>query len=168
MVLTMLMVASGFLCSYIYTAVPRTVDGAEVTRRELEAQIAALNTQIQQWTAGRPAAVASLAERLAALTGAAQEGGSASVLGHALLRWGYHLQLRRELQLLDATSQTQARQLAQLLNRRYRLDLQARSLAAARRLLGYSRTIHILFGVVLFALAFVHIGAALYYATFAR
>jgi hypothetical protein len=167
MLLTLLMVASGFVCSYIYTSLPRSVDGAELAMRELEAQIAANNAQLQQWTAGRAANVVTQVERMASQTGPTR-GGTTTVFARALLHWNYRRRLRRDLRRLDGAGRDQARELAMLLDRHYRLDIQARSLAAARRLLGQSRTIHITLGVVLFALAFVHIGAALYYATFAR
>jgi hypothetical protein len=69
MLVTMLMVASGFLCRYVYTAVPRTVDGAELTLRDLEAQVTAAHSQVQEWRMGHPAAVALLGDRLVALAG---------------------------------------------------------------------------------------------------
>jgi hypothetical protein len=49
--------------------------------------------------------------------------------------------------------------------KRIELQRQVASLAAARRLLSLWHTIHIPLGVVLFAKAFFHIGAAIYYAT---
>ena len=167
MLLTMLMVASGFLCSYIYPALPRNIEGAELSLPEIEAQIEESNAKLQEWAAEHPAAVAALGERLAMLTEVAPGGDAMTVLGSAFLRWSYHQQLRRELHRLDNAGVELARDLEQLLDRRYRLEIQTHSLAAARRLLGQSRTIHIVLGVVLFALAFVHIGVALYYATFA-
>src|SRR5207302_3752695 len=45
--LTVIMVASGFVGRYIYTAVPRTLDGAEVGARELEEQIAGADRQLR-------------------------------------------------------------------------------------------------------------------------
>jgi hypothetical protein len=168
MILTMLMVASGFLCSYVYTAMPHTIDGADVELSDLEQQIAAANADLQNWKAGQPKTVASLGERMAALTVQTGRSDEFMVLGRSLLRWGYQRQLRQALGRVAAADQPQARALGSLLERRYRLQLQADSLAAARSLLGRSRQIHVLIGVVLFALAFVHIGVALYYATFAH
>lgn len=168
MVLTMLMVASGFLCSYVYTALPHTIDGSELALRDLEAQIAAANSQLQGWTAGHAKTVANLGERLAALTVQAGRSDELMVLGRSLLRWGYQRQLRQALERVDPADRPQARELGQMLEQRYRLQVQADSLVAARALLGRSRKIHVVIGVVLFALAFIHIGAALYYATFAH
>jgi hypothetical protein len=42
------------------------------------------------------------------------------------------------------------------------------SLAMARRLLAIWHTIHIPIGVALFTVAFIHVGEALYYATFIK
>jgi hypothetical protein len=43
--------------------------------------------------------------------------------------------------------------------------MQINSLAAGRRLLAVWHVVHMPLGLVLFTLAFVHVGAALYYAT---
>ena len=170
MLVTMLMVASGFLCRYVYTAVPRTVDGAELTLRDLEAQVTAAHSQVQEWRMGHPAAVALLGDRLVALAAPSPVAGSnaKAVLGGTLPRWRYHWQVQHELRQLAASGNGQALELAQLLERQKRLETQAQSLASARRFLGLSRTIHVVLGVVVFALAFVHIGMALYFATLAR
>lgn len=168
MLLTILMVASGFLCNYIYPALPRNVDGAELTLPEIEAQIADANAKLQAWEAEHPTAVTTLGQRLATLTETLPGGDAMTVLGRTFLRWSYQRQLRLELQRLEQAGVKQARELGQLLNRRYLLETQIHSLAAARKVLGQTRMIHIVLGGVLFALAFVHIGVALYYATFAH
>jgi hypothetical protein len=168
MLLAMAMVASGFLVSYIYPALPRTNEGVELTLPELEVQIEGAHQALQAWAAGHPEAGAVLGRRLAALAQPPPSGGTLSVLGRVLLRWDHQRQIRRELDSLHGLGAAQARELGQLLDRRYWLETQAHSLAAARRLLGQSRAIHIVLGVVLFALAFVHIGVALYYATLAH
>jgi hypothetical protein len=56
--MTVLVVASGFIGRYIYTAVPRTADGAIVEAQELELQLAALRTAGAGAPAGGAAAVA--------------------------------------------------------------------------------------------------------------
>jgi hypothetical protein len=168
MLITMLMVASGFLLNYIYPALPRNVDGAEITLPELEAQIAEANAKLRTWEDQHPSMVHELGQRLNQLTEAHPGGDTMAVLGRAFLRWSYQRQIDQELQKLHGAGVEQARELSQLLNRRYLLEAQINSLAAARKLLGQSRTVHIVLGLVLFALVFVHIGAALYYATFAH
>jgi hypothetical protein len=66
---------------------------------------------------------------------------------------------------LDAAGQAQSAQLRKLLDERQRLQRQMRSLAMARRLLALWHTVHIPLGIALFGMAFIHIGAALYFAT---
>lgn len=179
MLLTIVIVASGFVGRYIYTAIPRTVEGPEPDLRDLgeqiaaassqlEAQVAAANGQLEAWTADQSSAVSTLANRLAAEPEPTASSAVGMVLGRVLPRWQRRRQLRRELRQLDATGHQQAVELQQLLDRQYRLRAQTRSLAAARRWLALWRVTHEPLGVVLFILAFVHIGGALYYVTFSR
>ena len=168
MLLTFLMVASGFLCYFIYPALPRNIEGAELSLPETEAQIAEVQTKLQVWETEHPAAVALLGQRLEILTETLPGNDVMSVLGRTFLRLSHERKVREELQKLQSAGITEAKELEQLLNRRYILQAQVQSLATARKLLSQSRMIHIVLGVVLFALAFVHIGAALYYATFAH
>jgi hypothetical protein len=46
LLLTIIIVLSGFIGRYIYTAIPRTTDGIELEAAELQQQLAALDTQI--------------------------------------------------------------------------------------------------------------------------
>lgn len=46
MLMTIVVVGSGFLGRYIYTAIPRTADGAEMEAADVERLIASLETQI--------------------------------------------------------------------------------------------------------------------------
>jgi hypothetical protein len=73
--------------------------------------------------------------------------------------------LRRALRELSATGPAQAAKLERLLLERYRLLMQVQSLAVTRQLLALWHLAHVPLGVVLFTLAFVHVGGALYYAT---
>ncbi len=52
--LTVVIVVSGFIGRYIYTAVPRTVDGAEIERGELERQIRAIETELSTGAEAQP------------------------------------------------------------------------------------------------------------------
>lgn len=167
MILTILMVASGFVCRYLYTGLPRTSEGGEISRPELEAELANLERALQVQTAAEPMA-AVVERRMAALAASPIAGDTRSVLLHSLLQWGHHRLLRRELRQLASANRAGATQLGALLERRFRLQSQLGTLVAARHLLALSRAIHVVLGVVLFVLAFVHIGAALYYVTFSR
>jgi hypothetical protein len=59
-------------------------------------------------------------------------------------------------------------QLERMLYRLHQLRRQAGALAAARRLLAVWHAVHIPIGMALFAAAFVHVVAAIYYATLLR
>ena len=120
--MTAVVVASGFIGRYIYTAVPRTADGMVIEAGELQLMLDAVRGE-----ATRPAT---------------QGTGPAPVAAH-----------RRE--------RDTARRLREL-------ERQMAALRWARRLLAVWHTIHIPIGMALFVMAFVHIGAAIYYATLLR
>jgi hypothetical protein len=120
MLLTVVIVASGFIGRYIYTAIPRTVDGVEVEADELQRQIAAVQAQIEA-----------------------------------------------QSRLSNPTRQ-QARELRALQKRLRTLQRQVSSLSVARRMLSLWHTVHIPIGMALFTAAFIHAGAAIYYANLLR
>ena len=155
-------VLSGVVGRYIYTAVPRTADGAVLEAAELEPRIAAAEADLQHWLAGRPEADQHLVQRVAALP---TTGGALLVLGRAFLDWEYRLAWRRERRRMEALEKAQARELDRLLRQRRSLRRQMASLALARRMLATWHAVHIPIGMVLFSAAFIHIGAAIYYAT---
>jgi cell division protein FtsB len=165
--MTVIIVVSGVVGRYIYTAVPRTADGVEVEAAELERQIAATEAELQRWLATRPEGTQSLVQRLEALPDVTG-GGPLLVLGRAFSEWGYRLAWWGERRRMDAQERAQAREMDRLLHRRRTLERQVASLALARRMLAIWHTVHIPIGMVLFATAFVHVGAALYYATLLR
>ena len=113
--MTAIVVASGFIGRYLYTAIPRTAEGLEVEASVIEREIAGLEDAI----AAHP----------------------------------------------EPQGFAQSRRLKELRRRRDSLARQMASRAAARRLLSTWHTIHIPLGVALFSAAFIHIIAALYYAT---
>ncbi len=154
MLLTVIIVLSGVVGRYIYTAVPRTVDGDEVAVRDLEQQIALADAKLQELGAPRLALVAPPAP-----------GGAALIFGRTLDRWRYHREVDRALRALGAAGQSHAQQIKDRLDERYRVQRQIQSLAIVRRLLAVWHTIHIPIGVALFTVAFIHVVETLYYAT---
>jgi hypothetical protein len=167
MLLTIIIVASGFLGRYIYTAVPRSADGIEIEASELERQVQAADGELQRWLEGRPAAIRALSQRLSAAA-AGSTAGSGLILGRAFQEWGLRLRWRSALRGLDPQARQQARELERLLRRQRQLHRSLASLALARRLLGFWHTIHIPVGMALFTAAFIHVVAAIYYATLLR
>lgn len=160
-------VLSGFVGRYIYTAVPRSADGVEVEAAELERQIAALEADLQRWLVGRSAETRRVIQRLETLPDVSGSG-PLLILGRVLLEWDARLTWWRERRRLGVAARSQSRQLDGLLRRRRALHRQVASLALARRMLSIWRAVHIPVGVALFTAAFVHIGAAVYYATLLR
>jgi hypothetical protein len=112
MLMTVVVVVSGFIGRYIYTRVPRNADGLMLEAGELQAQIEAA--------------------QLAIAGGVSADG--------------------RELRRLAA--------------RQKQLERQAASVATVRRAMGTWTSVHIPLGVALFMAAFIHVIAALYFATF--
>src|SRR5512147_1344514 len=103
MLMTIIIVISGIVGRYIYTAVPRTVDGAEVALRDLEQQIAAADAKLQELGAPRLAFAATPAA-----------GSVALIFGRTLDRWRYDRAVEHALQTTGTAGQTQAQQLKRL------------------------------------------------------
>jgi hypothetical protein len=164
--LTAIVVISGFIGRYIYTAAPRSADGAEIEARELEAQIAAADADLQRWLA------ASQDDSLRGLVGrmAGDASGSAlsMIFGRSLDDWRYRARWRREKSRLPGAARARAGQLEILVQQRRELQREIASLAMARRLLALWHAVHIPIGMALFTAAFIHIIAAFYYATLLR
>jgi len=162
--LTLVIVASGFIGRYIYTAVPRNVDGAVLDAQELERQMHAVGTELQAWLQKQPAAVSfiqNLDEEQVVNSGATPR----LVLGRMFADARYRRQWKHELHNLPPKAQADFAQLEKLQFQHRTLQRQVESLTMARRLLGLWQSVHIPIGVALFTAAFIHIAAALYYAT---
>jgi hypothetical protein len=159
-------VFSGIIGRYIYTTVPRTADGIEIERGDLEQQIQAIEAELEKWRTARPEAARAVAHSMEDLAGATRsDSGPLLVLGRAFQEWGYRLRWWLDAWRMDASIRAQARELDKLVRRQRALRRQVSSLAVARRMLATWHSVHIPVGVVLFTAAFVHIGAAIYYAT---
>ncbi|NNJ09775.1 hypothetical protein EKD04_005500 [Chloroflexales bacterium ZM16-3] len=162
--LTVVVVGSGIVGRYLYTAIPRTVEGAELTLGDLEEQLAAGAARLEILARPRAAPGEQAARlRLPPLT-AAPGGAIASVIVRPLISWRDRAALHRALDDLGSQDQATSDELRRLIGERHRLLRQIERLAIARRLLALWHTVHIPLGVALFILSFVHIGAAIYYA----
>jgi hypothetical protein len=162
--LTIVIVASGFIGRYIYTAVPRTVDGAEVEADELQRQIQATETDLHTWMTSQP----EIADRLSGLLSvnvASTVSMPGLILERSFLDWKYRREWRRIRQDLPEAARTQVTQLEQLQFQKRSLKRQFDSLIVARRMLALWQTIHIPIGVAVFTTAFIHVIAVLYFVT---
>jgi hypothetical protein len=171
---TLVIVISGFIGRYIYTAVPRTADGKELEAGELEREIDFAERELARWLAGQPPLIGELAQRQLQIQPQwqAETGtGEALVLGrpwHRLADRRQWREFRRQALRLNPGARGSLKQIEQLLARRRQLERQRASLAAARRLLALWHTVHIPIGMALFTAALIHIAAAIYYATLFR
>lgn len=114
MLMTVVIVISGFIGRYIYTRIPRHADGLMLEASELRAQLEAV-----------------------------------------------------QLALADSVP-TDQRELRRMAARQKQIGWQVASQVTVRKAMGVWASIHIPLGVALFTAAFIHVLAALYYATFLR
>ena len=166
--MTAVVVVSGFIGRYIYTAVPRTMDGAEVEASVLHAQINTLDSELR--LSMEKITTPDLRAYITHLVSQAKPGKHHTLdfFSNAGMDWIDRLNVWRQRSRLNAPQRAQLAQLEQLIRQRRLLARQVQSLALARRLLAVWHAIHIPIGMALFAAAFVHIIAAIYYATLLR
>jgi hypothetical protein len=154
--LTVIVVISGLVGRYLYTIVPRTIEKAEVVR-QLEARLSEIERRLQDLGA----------DHLGAAVSEARAPGRIWLvfLGRGLLwrrRWE---KFRRVVAGLPPAARGKAGVLEELLAERFRLQVKVASLALTRRLVALWHLFHVPLGLAMFTLAFIHVGAALYYST---
>ena len=167
MLLPGVVVFSGVVGRSIYTAVPRTADGIELDAQDIEGQIRAAEEEVQRWIAQQTAATQALASSLASRP-LVEGKGFGIVLDRAIQDWRDRREWAREERRQDAAARAKMTQLEELVRQRNRYRRQLDSLATARRLLSIWHIVHVPLGLSLFAAAFIHVGAAIYYATLLR
>lgn len=167
MLLTVILVASGIVGRYIYTAIPRTADGVEMASSQLEREIEANEAALQRWLSTRFSATRTLPRHLIA-SDEKKHTQIFFMFGYVFLEWDYRLQWWMYKRRLNATVRAQISELEKKIQRRRTLRRQVGSLVMARRLLSLWHAIHVPIGASLFIAASVHIVAAIYYATLFR
>ncbi len=150
--MTLIIVLSGFVGRYFYTAIPRSVDGAEV---ELE-QLRQLAEENQHRLAALQQSRPEIYRQVEGLFSAN------SRRGRFRIGW------KRLVGSLGGEDRALVLKLSQGWDQQALLNRQMMQFATARKLLAVWHTVHIPLGVAMFAIAFIHIGAALYYATLLR
>lgn len=158
---TAFVVVSGVVGRYIFTAVPRNLDGVELEAAEAEEKIAALDRKLADQGIG------DLAARILANVTIPQASWYV-VLARPVVRWQQMRELRRALDALKPRDRARAAPLEDLLAQRQRLQMEIDSLDVTRRLLAMWHMFHIPLSAGLFTVAIVHIVGALYYATFLK
>jgi hypothetical protein len=164
MLLTVIIVISGILGRYIYTAVPRTADGVEIEAAELEERISSIEVELNKWIVSQPEISLNLTRTLRE-EHLESEGSVISVFSRAFAETGHRLDFWLARRKLKSQYRIKAVELGNLLKRKRMLQRQVSSLVMARRILSLWHAIHIPIGAALFAASFVHMIGAIYYAT---
>ncbi|HMN61743.1 MAG TPA: hypothetical protein PJ988_15340 [Anaerolinea sp.] len=164
MLLTAIVVFSGFIGRYIYTAVPRSADGVEIEQYMLQDQITRAQQDLDRALAGQDTLTRQALLRLAGVN-AGTLPGETQVFTRFFTDLKFRLDWNARQTMLKKLDITQVNQLRRMVERRRTLDRQMASLAAVRHLLSIWHTVHIPIGLTLFLSAVVHIFAAIYYAT---
>jgi hypothetical protein len=165
--LTVVIVASGFIGRYIYTAVPRTVDGVEVEADQLLRQVELATAELSRRLDAQPELAQALAGSLDSLPDTSSSP-AGLFLGRFFSDWQFRRQVGQLRHSLPARVRPQVDQLEKLQLQRRVLYRQVASLALSRRMLALWHSVHMPIGMALFTAAFIHAGAALYYATFLK
>jgi len=167
LLLTVIIVASGFVGRYIYTTIPRTADGVELETNLVEGQIAATEAEIRNWLQANPQ-VSSAVSTYAVTTSRAPKSPMALILERPILTWQENRQWRAARKHLPPPLRKQMDQASRMIKRRNALRRQMASLAMARQMMALWHMVHIPIGLALFSTAFLHSCAAFYYATLLR
>lgn len=167
MLLTVIIVLSGVVGRYIYTAVPRTADGIEIEASELETQIKVVEASLQQWQHSQSEIVSSFSGDIRGNSPTSNQS-IGTLLGRIFSDTIYRFNLWRAARDLRSYDRAQGVELESLLKRKRTLQRQVASLVAARRLLSLWHTVHIPIGLALFTTALIHMVGAIYYATLLR
>jgi hypothetical protein len=165
MLLTVLVVASGFLGRYIYTAVPRTLAGIEVDRRTLEADAAEKRAALVDWAADKSGRVQELIaqETTVSTSDEEEELPPLAIFTRRFEEWRQKRKITAEIKQLNQEEQARLAEIEQMLQQQQRLMRQIKSLKTVRRLMGLWHTLHVPLGLTLFTAMFIHIFASLFY-----
>lgn len=164
MLITGVVVISGFIGRYIYTAIPRTADGLEIEAGELQKRINTMEKEINDWLVEQSGSLQGWSSQILGYSTLRSNGGITNPVGNLT----YRLNMWNIRRKMDAETRARAAYLGELLKRRRSLVRQRTSLAQARKLMALWHTLHVPIGLALFTAAFIHIGAAIYYATLLR
>jgi hypothetical protein len=159
---TGVVVVSGFVGRYVYTAVPRTSAGSEIGAQQLEASLQQVQKGMAAWLGAHPGWRA-VVERMEAVP-VTQGSGLVALIRQPGVDRRYRQLWRQALAGLDLSDRSQVSELGGLLRQRRTLQRQIEMHATTRRMLAIWHMLHVPLGLALFALAFVHIVAAVYYA----
>ena len=157
MLLTIIVVLSGFIGRYIYTAVPRTAQGVIVEQQVIESQILKSEALLEEQLRQRGLQPAGNAR--------ATPVGVSAILLRGFTEAFEDLREWNRSRRMTSSERQSAAEITRMLRRQRQLRRQLGSLSAARRLLAIWHALHVPIGMTLFLFAFIHAGAAIYYAS---
>jgi hypothetical protein len=165
--LTAVIVISGIVGRYIYTAIPRTSDGIALEVDDLSGLISETETSLSRWMEKQPPSVQKL---IAAYWDPREKSDKPfqMIFGRFFSDFVFKIKWWRVKQKMDVQFSDQASDVGDLIKRKRALHRQIATLANARKLLALWHTVHIPIGMALFTTAFVHIVAALYFTSSLR
>ena len=167
MTLTVIIVFSGIIGRYIYTAIPRTVDGAEVEAAELAREAALIEESIGKWDTSQPK-ISRVLTHIIKNDPVKTDKLSQFFFNIFFSDFNERFMIWQAIRHIDPQYRAEATELGDLLKRKRQLQRQASSLVMARRLLSFWHAVHIPIGMMLFATSFIHMVGAIYYATLLR
>lgn len=160
--LTALVVASGFLGRYLYTAIPRSLAGVEVSAVDLARAIDVAQQSVLEFVGQHSSAVQQL---VAADAARQQRSGSswALVLVRGPEAWFYRRQLHARIRAIERAENIRLDALERLLRARRDRERELRMMQSARRLLSLWHIAHVPMGVALFGAVAIHVAAEIYF-----
>ncbi len=163
MLVTLVVVGSGFLGRYFYTAVPRTRSGVELSPEQVTARMAEVQAQIDRLTVDRTSRTQAMMDIDAAHRSEAQHGAAKYLLARAFVDVRYQRDLSGGLGQLTQTERDQTAELSSLLRQRREAERQNATRQSAHKLMGAWHTVHVPLGATMFASAFLHVAGTVYY-----
>ncbi len=160
--LTVLVMTSGFLGRYLYTAIPRSLAGVETSATDLVEALQQTQARLLELVGQRSPAVQALVEADASRQRQGR-GDWALVFLRGWDDWRYHTSLRRQIQQLEKAEPQRLSEVERLLLQRRARERQLRMMQAAKRMLSVWHIVHIPMGVALFSSVAIHVAATLYF-----
>jgi hypothetical protein len=167
MLFTGIIVASGFVGRFIYTAVPRTSEGMVLGVGDIRQQLSETEVEIQQWGTVYPHLVTAMYGQIGRSDGEFVQSWRQIFFG-GFLEFQFHRRMKNEINGMNAKARAQGRQIESLVRREHRLRRQLANLVLTRKLLSAWYIFHVPVGIVLFIAAVLHIIGAVYFATLLR
>lgn len=162
LLLTAIVVGSGFVGRYLYTAIPRSLAGVEVSSvdlaRAIESTQQALVATVGQLSPAVQQLVAADAARQRR-----QRSDWALVLVRGWDDWWYRQGLRSQIRTLERAERVKLDNLESLLRARRDRERQLRMMQASKRLLSLWHVAHVPMGVALFGSVIIHVAAEIYF-----